>query len=196
MASDCTYNRQSTDVIEQAVDSLDRGDKAFIAFGMEGCAGVLDKSGYLIEIGDLQSHYPTFVQDVAEQFKDPTPWKRKVVGFTHIPFLRQQALIVQRAVVLNPFRKDEHFLAFADGHCYFKCTELGRYGNKPGLSWTNTLTRAGEACEQIIQEWAKFRRDGGATDNRLTPSKLTYPDQTNSDFAIVRFANFVSLRSR
>jgi len=79
--SSCTYNRRSsTDDIEQTVDSLDRGEKAFVTFGTEGCGGVLDKSGRLIEIGDYQRHYPTFNQDMAEQLKDPTPWKRKIVG--------------------------------------------------------------------------------------------------------------------
>ncbi|KIX02219.1 uncharacterized protein Z518_08158 [Rhinocladiella mackenziei CBS 650.93] len=152
----------STDLIEEYATSLDRDQVKFVAFGVSNCGVVLDKSGSLGEMGDLKTYYGTLLSDLASQ-RQLNPSNAKV-----------------RAVALNPFKADEHFVAFDDGRCCFKCEALGRFdSNNP-----STSSGAARACEDIINEWRNYRRRGSPGNDRLVPTRITQPTQTTDNFQV------------
>lgn len=81
-----------------------------VTFGIGGCGILLPKSGFIGEFDEM---------DIAENYKD-----------LHEDLLRQLERGAKHreaiSVALNPFKKNEYFVAFKDGTIYFNCSALGR----------------------------------------------------------------------
>jgi len=108
LRSDQTFHTPVTNNIDliDEVEEMPHGDVVNIAFGIGGSGIILDKDGTICSHGStvLRSNYPTYMLDID----------------TH-----SENMANVSSITLNPFHKDEYFIAFKDGSFCYKSAALG-----------------------------------------------------------------------